>query len=421
MAAYCGRIRNEHSMNIIRFISRRYLFSRKHISLISVLTSISIAGITIGTALLIIILSVFNGFFDVIRGFLLSFDPDIRIELAEASAMPFDPDLIAEIEDNPEVVQVAPFIEGKAMLISEGNQNDVVVVRGIERSSHIRISDLEQSVQDGVFDLSVQNGKPGLVVSSSVASQYGFSNGDEIALLSAAGMRRAITQFSAPRVSRFQVRGNYNIQQIIDDDITYINLTAAQRLFNMQNEITGLDLQLTETDLADEVKTDLAEILGPDYRIQTWYDLQKPLYDVMYLEKWGSYFILMIIVLVAALNIVGSLTMIVIQKKKDIGVLISMGMTSKKIRQIFITQGVQIGLIGCGIGGVLGVTTAWLQQEYGLVKLTSSFIIDAYPVSIQPVDIALVVGGSLILCLAASWYPAARASKVEPADAVRGE
>ena len=408
-------------MNITRFISRRYLFSRKHLSLISVLTSISIAGITLGTALLIIILSVFNGFFDVIRGFLLSFDPDIRIELNEANAMPFDPDLINRLQDHSEVVQVAPYVEGKAMLISEGNQNDVVIVRGIERSSHIRISDLEQSVQNGVFDLSVQNNRPGLVISNTFSNQYGLDSGDEIVLLSAAGMRRAITQFSAPRVSRFQVRGSYNIQQIIDDDIAYINLEAAQRLFNMQNEITGLDLQLTDTDRAGQIKQELQQMLGPDYRLQSWYDLQKPLYDVMYLEKWGSYLILMIIVLVAALNIVGSLTMIVIQKKKDIGVLISMGMTPKKIKQIFISQGIQIGIIGCGIGGVLGVFTAWLQQEYGLIKLTSSFIIDAYPVSIQPLDIVLVVGGSLILCLAASWYPATRAAAVEPADAVRGE
>ncbi|MFO7798488.1 FtsX-like permease family protein [Rhodohalobacter sp.] len=408
-------------MNITRFISRRYLFSRKHLSLISVLTSISIAGITLGTALLIIILSVFNGFFDVIRGFLLSFDPDIRIEMNEAHAMPFDPDLINRLQDHSEVVQVAPFVEEKAMLISEGNQNDVVTVRGIERSSHIRISDLEQSVQNGVFDLSVQDNRPGLVISNTFSNQYGLGSGDEIVLLSAAGMRRAITQFSAPRVSRFQVRGSYNIQQIIDDDIAYVNLEASQRLFNMQNEITGLDLQLTDTDRAEQVKEELQQMLGPDYRLQTWYDLQKPLYDVMYLEKWGSYLILMIIVLVAALNIVGSLTMIVIQKKKDIGVLISMGMTPQKIKQIFISQGIQIGIIGCGIGGVLGVFTAWLQQEYGLVKLTSSFIIDAYPVSIQPLDIALVVGGSLILCLAASWYPATRAASVEPADAVRGE
>jgi lipoprotein-releasing system permease protein len=408
-------------MNIIRFISRRYLFSRKHVSLISVLTGISIAGITLGTALLIIVLSVFNGFFDVIRGFLLSFDPDIRIEQTGATAMTYDPDLIDRILEHPEVVNLAPYIEGRAMLISSERDNEVVMVRGVERGSYIRISELEQSVRNGIFDLSVQDGRPGIVIGDMLVNRYGLSPGDEIALLSPSGMRRALTQFSVPRVSRFSVRGSYTIQQIIDEDVVYADLQAAQRLFNMRNEVTGFDLQLEDLERAEIVKSELSEILGPDYRIQTWYDLQKPLYDVMYIEKWGSYFILMIIVLVAALNIVGSLTMIVIQKKKDIGVLIAMGMTQKTIKKIFISQGLQIGLIGCGIGGILGIAISLAQKEYGILKLTSSFIIDAYPVLIQPLDILLVAGGSLLLCIAASWYPALRASTVQPADAVRGE
>ena len=408
-------------MNIIRFISRRYLFSRKHISLISVLTGISIAGITLGTALLIIVLSVFNGFFDVIRGFLLSFDPDIRVELMENPVMQYDARMMEEIRAHPEVLNLAPYIEGKAMLISQGNRNDVVSVRWVEKGSHIRITELENSVKNGVFDLSIQNNRPGIVIGETLVNRYGISPGDEIALLSPTGMRRALTQFSAPRVSRFKVRGIYNIQQIIDDDIVYVDLEAAQRLFNMRNEITGFDIQLIDTDRAERVKADLLQILGNEYRIQTWYDLQKPLYDVMYIEKWGSYFILMIIVLVAVLNIIGSLTMIVIQKKKDIGVLIAMGMTPKIIKKIFVSQGIQIGIIGCGIGGTLGVLLSLAQREYGLVKLTSSFIIDAYPVMISPFDILIVIGGSMLLCLGASWYPAMRASQVEPADAVRGE
>lgn len=408
-------------MNIIRFISRRYLFSRKHISLISVLTGISIAGITLGTALLIIVLSVFNGFFDVIRGFLLSFDPDIRIEHSGIAAMEYDPELVQQITDHPEVVNLAPYIEGRAMLISEERDNEVVLVRGVERGSYIRITELEQSVRNGIFDLSVLNNRPGIVIGDMLVNRYGLSPGDEVALLSPSGMRRALTQFSAPRVSRFTVRGSYTIQQIIDDEVVYADLEAAQRLFNMRNEVTGFDLQLADLERAESVKKDLAELLGEEYRIQTWYDLQKPLYDVMYIEKWGSYFILMIIVLVAVLNIVGSLTMIVIQKKKDIGVLIAMGMTSQTIKKIFISQGLQIGLIGCGIGGALGILISMAQKEYGLLKLTSSFIIDAYPVLIQPLDIILVVGGSLFLCIAASWYPALRASMVQPADAVRGE
>jgi lipoprotein-releasing system permease protein len=211
------------------------------------------------------------------------------------------------------------------------------------------------------------------------------------------------------------------MHQLVEGEVVYIDLRAAQRLFNMRNRITGLDIRLIDTDLAEEVRNEVSDVLGGGYTVETWYELQKPLYDVMYLEKWGSYFILMIIVLVAVLNIVGSLTMIVIQKKRDIGVLISMGMTPKKIRKIFMSQGFQIGLIGCGLGGITGILLSLAQKEFGLVKLSSSFIIDAYPVSIAATDLLLVLIGTMTLCLLASWYPAARAAAVEPADAVRDE
>jgi lipoprotein-releasing system permease protein len=322
-------------MNVIQFISRRYLFSKKHISLISVLTSISIAGITIGTALLIIILSVFNGFFEVIRGYLLSFDPDIRIELAGEPNMLYDPEVLDRVRDHSDVVSVTPYIEGKAMLVFQNGRNEVITVRGIESGSDTFIEQLGELLTGGSLDLSVRDGRPGVIVSESLVNRYRLDPDDEIAMLSPTGMRRALTQFSAPRVSRFEVRSSYDMHQIVEGDVAYIDMTAAQRLFNMRNEITGFDVQLTDTDRAEKVKSELETLLGEEYRIQTWYDLQKPLYDVMYLEKWGSYFILMIIVLVAVLNIVGSLTMIVIQKKRDIGVLISMGMTPKKIKKYF--------------------------------------------------------------------------------------
>ena len=408
-------------MKIIPFISRRYLFSKKHISLISILTSISIAGITIGTALLIVILSVFNGFFDVIRGYLLTFDPDIRIEMATENKMLFDSEMMTQLQNHPDVVNVSPFIEGKAMLAFSSGRNEVLTIRGIDRETDLLLSGIEATAENQNFDLSVQNSRPGVVVTEAIVNRYRLNPGDELAMLSPTGMRRALTQFSAPRASRFEVRGTINTIQIVDGDVAYIDMAAAQRLFNMRNEITGFDLKLLDTDRAHIVKDELLATLGPDYEIQTWYDLQKPLYDVMYLEKWGSYFILMIIVFVAILNIIGSLTMIVIQKKRDIGVLISMGMTPKKIRKIFRSQGLQIGVIGCGLGGIIGIALTYAQQEFSLVKLSSSFIIDAYPVSIHFSDIAVILTGTMLLCLLASWYPASRASSIQPADAVRDE
>lgn len=408
-------------MNVVRFISRRYLFSRKHVSLISILTGISIAGITIGTALLIVILSVFNGFFDVIRGFLLSFDPDIRIEMADGSVMNYNPEIMGSVQHHPDVLELTPFIEGKVMLAIRDGNNEVVTARGVDRDGYIRMNELENSVKRGVFDLSVQNNRPGVVISEALSNRFGIDTGDEAALLSTTGMRRALTQFSAPRASRFQVRGSYTIQQILEGDVIYIDIAAAQRLFNMPNQVTGFDLKLNDTDDASRVKRELEELLGPDYAVASWYDLQKPLYDVMMLEKWGSYIILMIIIFVAALNIVGSLTMIVLQKRKDIGILISMGISKKKIRQIFRAQGIQIGLIGCGIGGAAGILLALAQKHFELVKLSSAFIINAYPISINPWDIVLIMGGVMVLCVAASWYPSVRAAAVDPADAVRNE
>jgi len=408
-------------MNSTSYIARRYLFSKKHVSLISTLTGISITGITIGTALLIVVLSVFNGFFDVIKGLLLSFDPDIRIESAGRKEIMFEPELLQELENIPEVNVAAPYATGKALLAQNREQDQVVTVRGIRKEDFFRLNQAEDAVTSGVFELSVIDKRPGLVMSERQLSDLGLRVGDQVALLSADGMRKSLTQFSFPRIYRFSVRGAYSMRQAVSQPPVYIDLEAAQRLFEFRNSVSGIDLRLTDSDLAESVKEKLQASLGAGYRISTWYDLQKPMYDVMYLEKWGAYVILMIIVLVAVLNIVGSLTMIVIQKNRDIGVLLTMGLAPERIKKIFIKQGVYIGLIGCGIGGSLGLLLSWLQKEYGLIKLSSAFILEAYPASISPSDVGIILLGTLILCLAASWYPAKRASAVQPADAIRYE
>lgn len=409
------------SMKSTSFIAKRYLFSKKHVSLISTLTGISVTGITIGTALLIVVLSVFNGFFDVIKGLLLSFDPDIRIESAARNEILFEPGLLEELESIPEVTVAAPYISGKALLAYNGRQDQVVNVRGIQREDFFRLNQAENAITSGNFNLSVIDRRPGVVMSETHLGDLGLRIGDQLSLLSADGMRKSLTQFSFPRIYRFTIRGAYSIRQAVSQPPVYIDLEAAQRLFEFRNSISGIDLRLTDSDLAESLKEELHAKLGTGYKISTWYDLQKPMYDVMYLEKWGAYVILMIIVLVAVLNIVGSLTMIVIQKNRDIGVLLTMGLSPERIKKIFVKQGIYIGLIGCGIGGALGLLLSWLQKEYGLIKLSSAFILEAYPASISLTDVAIILIGTLFLCLAASWYPAKRASAVQPADAIRYE
>lgn len=406
-------------MKTTGFVARRYLFSRKHISLISTLTIISIIGVTIGTALLIVVLSVFNGFFDVIQGLLLQNDPDLRIESTASNTFLFTGDMEQKLSDIPEVQALASYVEGKALLAFEHTDDKVVQVQGINPDEYFEVNNFKESINEGTLDLSVRDQRPGMLINSQVMNELNLRMDDDVALLSAAGMRKSLTQFSLPRSFRFQIRGSYSQIQITEGAGVFIDKEAAQRLFEMRNKVSGVDLRIANTDEAESVKEKLQASLGPDYKISTWYDLQKPLYDVMYLEKWSSYVILMIIVLVAVLNIIGSLTMIVIQKNRDIGILLTMGFTPSDIKSIFVRQAFYIGIIGCVIGGGIGLLLSWMQQQYGLIKLSSAFIIDAYPVSISYMDVSIVLAGSLVLCLLASWYPAKRAAQVEPADAIR--
>lgn len=408
-------------MKTTGFIARRYLFSKKHISLISTLTMISVAGVTIGTALLIVVLSVFNGFYEVIRGLLLSSDPDIRIESVEGNQMSYNAELVSELENIPEVQLAVPFTTEKALMAYRNRRDQVVTVKGIQSERYKELINLEENLTDGELDLSVRNGRPGMLISENLIANLGVDIGDEIVLLSAEGMRKSLTQFSLPRIYRFQVRGSYSQVQIIEDAAVFIDLEAAQRLFEFGNSVSGIDMRLTDSDRAESVKRNVEQAMGEGYTVSTWYDLQRAMYDVMYLEKWGAYLVLMIIVLVAVLNIIGSLTMIVIQKRRDIGVLLTMGYTPKQVKQIFLKQGFYIGLIGCGLGGALGLLLSWLQQQYGLIKLSSAFIIEAYPVNIELLDVSIILLGSLLLCVAATWYPSKQAASVQPADAVRYE
>ena len=402
-------------------IAQRYLFSKKHISLISTLTFISIIGVTIGTALLIVVLSVLNGFFDVVQGYLLNYDPDLRVEASGSSTFVQNQELSDKIKSLPEVTLLSPYVEGKALLTNKGNENKVIEVRGVEAESFVKLIEIQQSISAGVFDVSVRNRKPGLVISEQLRNELDLELGDEVALLSASAMRRTLTQITAPRLYTFEVRGSYELEQIGEGAQVFIDITAAQRLFKSRSSISGIDIKLTNSELAQELKPELQSKLGTNFKISSWYDLQKALYDVMYLEKWGAYAILMIIIIVAVLNIVGSLTMIVIQKRRDIGILITMGYSKAAIKQIFRKQGLYIGLIGCIFGGALGLLLSWIQLKFHIIKLSTAFLIDAYPVQIQITDVAIILLGSLFLCIAASWMPSTRASEIQPADAIRYE
>ena len=240
-------------------------------------------------------------------------------------------------------------------------------------------------------------------------------------LFSAQGLGQMLTRiFSPPAVRKFEVRGLYKLEETYDNTHVFIGIREAQDLFHLKNTVTGIELRLTDLETAQAVKQSLESIYPNRLRVQTWYDLQRSLYDVMRLEKWGASLILALICVVAAFSIVGSLTMVVVEKRRDIGVLQAMGATSRDIRQLFLVQGGMIGMIGAGTGFVVGLGVLLLQKYFRIVPLlgAESFVIEAYPVSIQMLDLVLVLGVSFGLCLAAALYPAWRAARSEPSRAV---
>ena len=414
-------------------IARRYLARRREVSLISVITGISTVGVALGVAALIVVLSVMNGFYDFVRDLLVSLDPHVRIVSTDARGLADADSLMKVALTLPAVRHAAPYVEGKALLAYAGSveANQVVVVRGVVPDSLGGVSRVVEQTGYGAFSVERAGGEPGIVVGMSLARRLGLLPGsdlraaDQVALLSAPALERAFTQlFGAAPAPRFAVRGLYEIQPTYEESHVFIGLREAQRLFRMEGRVSGVELRLRDLEAAEAVKNALAQRLSAEqYTVKTWYDLQASLYDVMRLEKWGASAILALIVVVAAFNIVGSLTMVVIEKRRDVGVLRAMGTSRKDIRRIFLLEGLLIGGVGTGAGLALGLALAFLQQAFQLVPLAGaeSFLIDAYPVSIRLSDVALITAATLALCVLAALYPALRAAAIEPARAVQLE
>lgn len=411
-------------------IARRYLSSPRSVSLISRITGVSIAGVTLGVAALIVVLSVMNGFFDFVRDMLVSYQPHVRVVHASERGFMGEDSVLALAREHPAVRSAAPYVEGKALLLHEsrGEYNKVVIVRGVREDFAEQSEGVVEGTTFGTFDVSSRDRRPGIVLGRRLGERLLLTPpgpgepGSRVALMSAPAIERSFTRvLGGTPFRQFEVRGLFHLESVFDESHVFVSLEEADRLFRMDGAVSGVELRLTDLERADEVKNWLeGRLESDDLEVLTWYDLQRSLYDVMRLEKFGASLILMLIVVVAAFNIVGSLTMIVIEKRRDVGALRAMGVSRRNVRRIFLIEGLMIGLIGGGAGVILGVGLAWAQKAFELVPLADagSFLIDAYPVAIRPVDVILIGVAALALCTLAAVYPSIRAAAIEPAAAI---
>jgi len=405
------------------FIAKRYLRTKHKLNLITIISFLSTAGIAIGVAALIIVLSVFNGFSSLVTSILISFDPHIRISITDENAFSKINELEAAIRKIPDVKTYYPFAEGKSLLVNKKSY-EIVTLKGIPSSLKNENWGIPAKIISGKFDIENTDNTSKIILSLPLALRLSARIGDVIYVTSAYNIERTITSLSLPSTRKFIVTGIFETNNR-DYDISYAftSLESAQKLFGLRNYFTGYELRLGKIEKSEKVKKELQNILNTNlFSINTWYDLHKDLYSVMTVERWSAYILLSLIIAVATFNIFASLTMTVLEKKKDIGILRSMGLEKKSILKIFMLEGLLVGIIGTIIGLAAGLIICYLQIKYNFYPLDpTKYIINAMPVKIQATDIIAVGLMAMLLSFIASLYPAKRAANTIIIDSIKYE
>lgn len=399
-------------MNFPFYIARRYLFSKKSTHVINLISGISAVGVAVATMALVVTLSVFNGFHDLVATFLTAFDPQIQVVPTKGKTAPADDPVLQKIRTLPEVDVATESVEDQALAVYKGKQA-MVTVKGVDDNFDqlTHINDILYG--DGEFSLHAANLEYG-TVGIRLADQLGMAADWDGYLNIYAPQREGQLDMMNPTEgfvedslispgAVFMVRNaRYDASYIV----TYIGF--ARRLFNQQGMLSQLEIRLKPGSNLDAVKAEMREIAGGKYRVLDRMEQQADTFRIMKIEKFIAYIFLTFILAVACFNIIGSLSMLIIDKKDDVATLRNMGATDKQITRIFLFEGRMISVIGAVIGILLGLLLCWLQQEYGLVALgqsSGSFVVDAYPVSVHPEDIIVVFLTVVAVGFVSVWYP----------------
>jgi lipoprotein-releasing system permease protein len=403
------------------FIARRYLFSKKNVNFITIISIISIIGVATGVAALIIVLSVFNGFNTRVSSILIGFNPHIRIEAADGKTLEDISDVENKLRDAG-VKKFSPYTLNKGLISSE-NLNKAIVVKGVDENKIGDVSGLKEVLKLGKMDLKNDGMTGGIVIGRILAGEMRSLEGDTVTIISPTGMEKSLTQFVEPKTMKFVVTGIYEADNIeFDSKFAFISIPASQELFDIQDKYNGVEVRFDNIKDSEKEKISIQNLLGDKYKVNTWFDLNADYYSIMTIERWVAFIILSLIIIVACFNILASLTMTVIEKKRDIGILKAMGATEGSIRRIFLFEGLSVGVIGIAAGFILGVGITVLQKTYGLYKLdTKMYSVDALPVELRYSDLMIIPLAALVLCYLASLYPATKAAKENPVSAIRWE
>lgn len=400
-------------MNFPFFIARRYVFSKKSTNAINVISAISVVGVAVGTMALVIVLSVFNGFHDLVASFFTNFDPQIELVPTQGKTAPADDPLLDQIRKMPEVSVHTDVLEDQGLAVY-GDRQQMVTVMGVDENftQLTNISDILYG--DGEFSLQAANlfyAIPGI----RLAQDMGLGARFEGYLKLYAPVRRGqITELADPSEgfvvdSLISPGVVFAVNQAkYDRDRVICSIGFARRLFDQDGMLSSLQIRLKPGSDLGAVKKQMREIVGSKYRVLDRFEQQSDTFNIMQIEKVLAYVFLTFILMVACFNIISSLSMLIIDKKADAATLRNLGATDKQIRSIFLFEGRIISAIGAVVGILLGLLLCWLQQEFGLVHMgdsAGSFVVNAYPVSVHYDDVAIVFVTVLLIGWGAAWIP----------------
>ena len=409
-------------MNLSLWIAARYLRTRRQSGFITLLTGISVGGVAVGVTALFTVLAVMNGFESEIQDRIAGTDAHVVLLGETTAGIEAPEELVALTRTVPGVLGVAPFTYVKAMVFREG-LTEGLVVKGVSLAAERGVTTVGHNITPRMDSIPVHtaDGLPAIVLGSELASRIGARVGDPVLLASLSGAERSALGF-APKLRKFEVVGLFTSGlYTYDSSFGFTSIPAAQEFFELGRAVTGIEILIADMfkapAAADEI---LRRLARPGLRANNWMELNRNLFTWMKLEKTVMFLILTLIVLVAAFNIVSTLFMVVLEKRRDIGVLKSLGATDGAVLRIFLCEGLLIGGIGTAVGAVLGLALVAVLRRYPFVRLPGDvYFIERLPVRPEAGDFVAVVVAALTLCLAAALYPAWRASRLDPVDAIR--
>lgn len=394
-------------MNFTFFVSRRYLFSRKSHNAINIVTGISVACVAVVTAALIIILSAMNGLSDLVESLYNSFHADVRITAVKGKTFILDSADVVAMKKIPGVVWYTELVD-ENVLVENDERQLIVTMRGVS-DDYSKLTGFDTTVRQGTYDL-YPHGRTGAVVGQEIGTRMNLGELSPLNLYVPKRDRNLSIDFNNMDEEPFNkdmvyVSGLYSVSSDFDGKYVILPIDKVRSLMDYTKETTSAELGVKKGTDVDEVIAAVKKIIGDKYAVQNRYEQNEVLFSTLKSEKVWTFIILLFILVIATFNTIGSLTLLIIEKKKDIGVLWSMGADPSVIRKIFFSEGLLISITGTLIGALIGLTFCFLQQRFGFIHLSEGFVVDAYPVNVRAKDILLIIGCVTAIGLLAAWYP----------------